>query len=264
MSSCRLVLGFRIGETSFFLCAKSAGLLFQPLTSMGKPHRIVPVFHFLSCTSFCRLHRQLSYRCCGRSTLCIVANHALILEADLPISTLRHCTRSFEQAVVNATPENRQTAIKVIDAPFGSDWHEAKQHQRTIRNHRLLRKVGRSMIQCRKKAAIYRTTIPNSYGFISTDLTFASCINGVVSTQPILHGVISNHLILFFIQREWFQIPPLAAKATLKPSNHFLYRCAVATHLVTFEKGVVSNDTLCRLPCLMYQMSIPSVSYSMP
>ena len=105
MSSCRLVLGFRIGETPSFLCAKSAGLLFQPLTSMGKPHRIVPVFHFLSCTSFCRLHRQLSYRCCGRSTLCIVANHALILETDLPISTLHHCTKSFEQAVVNAVSE---------------------------------------------------------------------------------------------------------------------------------------------------------------
>ena len=105
MSFCGLVLGFRIGETPSFLCAKSAGLLFQPLTSMGKPHRIVPVFHFLSCTSFCRLHRQLSYRCCGRSTLCIVANHALILEADLPISTLHHCTKSFEQAVVNAISE---------------------------------------------------------------------------------------------------------------------------------------------------------------
>ena len=42
---------------------------------------------------------------------------------------------------------------------------------------------------------------PNLYGPISTDLTFASCINGVVSTQPILHGVISNHLIPFYEQR---------------------------------------------------------------
>ena len=160
MSSCRLVLGFRIGETPSFLCAKSAGLLFQPLTSMGKPHRIVPVFHFLSCTSFCRLHRQLSYRCCGRSTLCIVANHALILEADLPISTLRHCTRSFEQAVVNATPENRQTAIKVIDAPFGSDWHEAKQRQSTIGFHCHGKRFVCPWRKCRKRTAIHRTTIP--------------------------------------------------------------------------------------------------------
>ena len=244
MSSCRLVLGFRIGETSFFLCAKSAGLLFQPLTSMGKPHRIVSGFHFLSCTSFCRWHRPTVLTMLWQKHALHCGKSRPYLETDLPISTLHHCTKSFEQAVLNAVSENRQTAIKVIDAPFGSDWHEAKQHQRTIRNHRLLRKVGRSMIQCRKKAAIYRTTIPNSYGFISTDLTFASCINGVVSTQPILHGVISNHLILFFIQREWFQIPPLAAKATLKPSNHFLYRWAVATHLVTFAKGPVSTDTL--------------------
>ena len=58
------------------------------------------------------------------------------LEADLPISTLHNCTKLFEQAVVNATPENRQTAIKVIDAPFGSDWHEARQRQCTIGFHR--------------------------------------------------------------------------------------------------------------------------------
>ena len=141
-----------------------------------------------------------------------MANHALILKR---ICQYQHST--IVRGLLNRQSstryrKNRQTAIKVIDAPFGSDWHEAKQHQRTIRNHRLLRKVGRSMIQCRKKAAIYRTTIPNSYGFISTDLTFASCINGVVSTQPILHGVISNHLILFFLQREWFQIPPWQQK----------------------------------------------------
>ena len=82
------------------------------------------------------------------------------LEADLPISTLHNCTKLFEQAVVNATPENRQTAIKVIDAPFGSDWHEARQQQCAIGFHRLGKRLFCPWRKCRKRAAIHRTTIP--------------------------------------------------------------------------------------------------------
>ena len=94
----------------------------------------------------------------------------------------------------------------------------------------------------------------------SIGLTFASCTNGVVSTQPILHGVISNHLILFFIQREWFQIPPLGSKSNIKTVQSFFIPMGSSNSSCYFRKGARFNRHPLLTPVLMRLMKYNPMS----
>ena len=73
---------------------------------------------------------------CQKRTLCC-GKSLPYLEADLPISTLHHCTKPFEQTCGNVLSANRHKCLRRKDTLLGSDWHEARQQQFAIYFHSL-------------------------------------------------------------------------------------------------------------------------------
>ena len=103
---------------------------------------------------------------------------------------------------------------------------ERNSNKRTIKYHRLGERLAVPWFNAERKPQYIGQPYLNLYGPVSTDLTFASCTNGVVSTQPILHGMISNY----------------TGKSNIKTTLSFFYTDARTVSPPCLHKGAFQTD----------------------